>query len=98
MAWVKKGKRWYFYQSRRVSGRVVRDYYGSGAIAEAAAHLMDQLRRTRAAQDERAARLDDADAQFRQFHDQLDRATAAHLLAAGFHRHDRGPWRRRRGT
>src|SRR5436190_19288518 len=96
MAWVKKGKQRYFYRSRRVGHRVVRDYFGKGAIAEMAAHLMNQLRLARETHDQRADRLDEADAQFRQLHAQLDRAAAAHLLAAGFHRHDRGPWRRKR--
>ena len=99
MAWVTKGRRRYFYRSRRVGERVVRDYFGGGALAEVAADLIDRLRRAREAHDRNAAQLDDADTRFRQFHARLDRAAAAHLLAAGYYRHDRGPWRRRgRGT
>lgn len=96
MAWVKKGNQRYFYRSRRVGRRVVREYFGRGPLAELAAHLMDRLRRARAVHDQKAARLDDADAQFRLLHDRLDRAAEAHLLVAGYHRHDRGRWRKRR--
>lgn len=89
-------RRGYFYRSRRVGGRVVRDYFGKGPIAEMAAHLMDKMHQARASRAQNVARLDKADASFRQFHDQLDQILAAHFLAAGFHRHDRGPWRKRR--
>ena len=90
MAWDKRG---FFYRSRRVGGRVVREYFGRGPLAEMAAHLM-----ARTARDLEAAQSQDADVRFRQFHAQLDRAAAAYLLAAGYHRHDRGSWRKRRGT
>jgi hypothetical protein len=74
----------------------VRDYFGNGAIAEMAAHLMGELRALRQRHARRAARLDGADESFRLLHDLLDRAAAVHLLAAGYYRHDRGAWRRRR--
>lgn len=95
MAWDKRG---FFYRSRRIGKRVVRQYFGAGPLAEMAAHLMGQLRRAREARDREAAQFDAADAQFRQLHAQLDRAAAAHLLSAGYYRHDRGPWRKRGGT
>lgn len=94
MAWDARG---YFYRSRRVGGRVAREYYGNGPIAEMAAHLMAELGRARRRHARLAARLDGADEPFRLLHDQLDRAAAAYLLAAGYYRHDRGPWRARRG-
>jgi hypothetical protein len=96
MAWDNRGTRRYFYRSRRVGKRVVRDYFGAGPLGELAALLVGELRRARNRHARRAARLDDADGPFRLYHDLLDQAAAAHLLAAGFHRHDRGPWRRRR--
>lgn len=68
MAWDKRG---YFYRSRRVGRRVVRDYYGKGPIAEMAAFLMSELRRAREARGQGAA---GADAQF-------DREVAADLRA-----------------
>ncbi len=93
MAWDSRG---YFYRSRRVGGRVVREYFGRGPLAEAAAHLLAHLKAAREAHARRVGMLDGADAVFRELHDRLDRAAAAHLLAAGYYRHDRGPWRRRR--
>jgi len=45
MAWDKRG---YFYRSRRVEGRVVRDYFGRGPLADAAAYLLDELKGARA--------------------------------------------------
>jgi hypothetical protein len=91
MAWDKRG---YFYRSRRIGKRVVREYYGKGVLAEAAACLMAELRRHREARAQDLARLDTADTAFQQFHDQLGHALAAHLWEAGFHRHDRGAWRK----
>jgi hypothetical protein len=32
------------------------------------------------------------------FGEAVDLAVTCELLVAGYHRHDRGPWRRRRGT
>ena len=64
-------------------------------VADYAAHLMGELRQARERQAGRVAALDAADAPFRHLGAALDRAAAAHLLAAGFYRHDRGPWRRR---
>ena len=98
MAWVNKGKKRYYYRSRRVGARVVRDYFGTGAIAEMAAHLMGALREVWQRQARGAERLDGAAESYRRFHDLLDRAAAAHLLASGYYRHDRGPWRKRRDS
>jgi hypothetical protein len=42
MAWDRRG---YFYISRRVGRRVVREYYGKGPLAELAALLFERLRR-----------------------------------------------------
>jgi hypothetical protein len=93
MAWDKRG---FFYRSRRVGRRIVREYFGKGPVASMAALLMAELRRARRRHARTAARLDKADEAFREFHDLLDQAAAAHLLVAGYYRHDRGPWRRRR--
>jgi hypothetical protein len=92
----------YFYLCRRDprTGRVVKQYYGRGAKADAAAAELEERRRRRA-EDRRAVEraaaglraADEATAE-------LDAAAAllmeAALLAAGFHRTNYGPWRRRR--
>ena len=95
MAWDKRG---YYYVSRRVGRRVARDYYGKGPIAEAAAHLAERIGRARAdAGGGPAGRLAAAES-FRGLAVGLDRAAAAEMLAAGYRRHDRGPWRKSRGV
>ncbi len=95
MAWDKRG---YFYVSRRVGGRVARDYYGKGPIAEAAAYLMEMAVPTRAAAGGDSAYRLAADETFRDLAGRLDSAAAAEMLAAGYRRHDRGPWRKARGV
>jgi hypothetical protein len=80
---------------------VVREYVGTGPVAELAAAEDAAQRRQRA--DERAA-LQAAEAQLAgpvaalaEFETLLDRLTAALLVGAGYHRHHRGDWRKRRG-
>lgn len=92
-----KDGRGYFYVSRRVGRRVARDYYGKGAIADAAAHLVEAARLARDAERAAAEARRAADGAFRDLAARLDLAAAAELLAAGYRRHDRGPWRRARG-
>jgi hypothetical protein len=101
MAWESRGGRGRYYtRSVRRNGRVVREYVGSGSVGEAAA-VAD--RETGAARDAareaaRAAlnRLAQADAHVTALCDAAGTAARAHLLIAGYHRHDRGSWRRRR--
>jgi len=44
MAWEPRGGTAYFYRPRRVGGRVVRDYLGSGPRAQLAADLIAEAR------------------------------------------------------
>jgi hypothetical protein len=101
VSWERRGDRRYYYAAGRRDGRVVKRCLGAGAVAELTATLHEQARRDRAAaaaalraEQERLAELD------RRGRD-LDRRCAllveAHLLLAGFHRPNYGPWRRRRG-
>lgn len=94
MAWDKRG---YYYVSRRVGRRVARDYYGKGPIAEAAAYFVEGIGLARAAAGRGPARRLAADGSFRDLGGRLDSAAAAEMRAAGYRRHDRGPWRRARG-
>ena len=95
MAWDARG---YYYVSRRVGRRVARDYYGKGPIAEAAAHLVERMCHAKAAAGGASARRGAADGAFRGLAARLDLAAAAEMRAAGYRRHDRGPWRRARGV
>ena len=44
MAWERRKPGRYFYRSRRVGGRVVKDYFGQGAIGQMAADLAEEAR------------------------------------------------------
>jgi hypothetical protein len=99
MGWDKGGR--YYTRSRRVNGRVVREYIGGGTVGELAAQL-DTLERQkreaislaeRAERDEIAA-LDTPLAELDELADLLARAA---LAAAGYAQHHRGEWRKTRG-
>ena len=102
MAWETRarGSR-YYTRSRMVNGRVVREYVGGGLAGELAADT--DARERQARQEQRQAfqarqRADaSADALLAGLIADVDLATRAALLAAGYHQHDRGEWRRRRG-
>jgi hypothetical protein len=103
MAWEtrKRGGR-YYTRSRKVGGRVIREYIGSGLMGELAA-AEDGAQRTqrgvaaevRRAEQERLAELDAASIAFDAA---LETLTRAVLMTAGYHRHHRGPWRKRRDS
>ena len=90
----------YYTRSRKVNGRVVREYVGVGRVAELAAQLDAIERQQREA--ERAARraertkLDALDTLLDELNDLAELLARAALEAAGFHQHKRGEWRRRR--
>lgn len=103
MGWkIRKGGRYYYLAERGIDGRPRRVYLGAGPEAVAAA--------TRVAGRQAARAQDRADAHR---DDERHRTAIAPLLtlverstvlvtrlmtAAGYHRHDRGPWRKRRMT
>jgi hypothetical protein len=101
MAWERRtrGSR-YYTRSLRVGGRVVRDYVGGGIKGEVAA-AEDAARR--AARQEKAeawgrecARLEALDRAVAELDEAVGSLVTASLLIAGYHRHHRGNWRRRR--
>jgi hypothetical protein len=101
MGWEKRGNQTYYYTAERVGGRVVKQFVGSGRVAELAAQL-DALARAEREEAAEAAkrerdRLDALDAVLVPLHELADAATVAAFLAAGCHRPKRGKWRKRRG-
>lgn len=101
MGWeTRRGKR-YYYQASRVDGRVVKRYLGAGEFAEAMAGIdeLDAHRRQVEAEAERAERaaLDALQQDVADACDLVEQLTRAVLVVAGYHRHDRGEWRKRRG-
>ena len=91
----------YYTRSRKEGGRVVREYVGGGALGEIAALEDEHERRRR--QEEAAFCKEERDGleklaapvdELCEVAEVLARAT---LLAAGYRRHNRGEWRKRRG-
>src|SRR5436190_22052494 len=87
MGWDRQGSRRYYSRSRKVGGRVIREYVGAGQVGEAA-QLQDQQRR------QQRQRQRDRELQQRQqvlepdraldaFADRVDTLVAAALYAAG---------------
>jgi hypothetical protein len=93
-------ERGYYYRVRKVRGRVVREYVGTGPVAELAAELdaigRQQREAERAARRAERAELEALDAPLDELNDLADLLAHAALLAAGFRRHKRGEWRKRR--
>lgn len=91
----------YYTRSRRVGGRVVREYVGRGAAGERAeaedaarrAAVYERRRRERAV----IAGLELRGASLEAVLEESLLAVRCVLVAAGFHRPKRGAWRPRRG-
>jgi hypothetical protein len=107
MAWeTRNGNGRYYTRSHWRSGRVVREYVGSGALAELLAQFDAQVREEQAleaaiAAEEQAER----DTYYARLFGPLDVLEAASsvlvretLTAAGYVQHERGEWRRPRGS
>ena len=98
MGWDKDRR--YYTRSRRENGRVVREYVGGGKLGELAAQL-DAIDREKRAAERAAVRaereeIDALDAPLSELDELADLLVRAALLAAGFHQHNRGNWRKRR--
>ena len=100
MGWEERGGASYYYTAERVGRRVVKQYVGSGPVAEYAALLAAETRAKRRHAAEAAKRERDElaalDAALAPLDELADALTAAVLFAAGYHRHHRGSWRKRR--
>src|SRR4051794_33134515 len=98
MGWQVRGRRRYYTRSRKVNGRVKREYVGCGAEAELAAALDAARRSAREAQRKAAraerARLAGADSLVLSFCELAELLMRASLLTSGCHQHARGRWRR----
>jgi hypothetical protein len=92
----------YYYRSRRVGGRAVREYVGTGEVAELVAQR-DAIRRAdrdteKAGRDAERADLAALEDDIKALVEATDLVARAALLAAGYHQHQRGQWRKKRGN
>ncbi|HKA55973.1 MAG TPA: hypothetical protein VKJ47_20165 [Candidatus Binatia bacterium] len=93
-------ERGYYYRVRKVNGRVVREYVGAGEVVELVAQMdaleREQRRLKALEQRQEKDELKALDAELKVVNERIDLAAHAALLAAGFHQHKRGEWRKRR--
>lgn len=99
MGWDKSGR--YYTRSKRVNGRVVREYIGGGRVGELASQ-MDAIERDKREAERRRAQLEreeiaELDAPLDELNELADLLARAALLAAGYAQHNRGEWRKKRG-
>lgn len=92
----------YYTRSRKVNGRVVREYVGGGVLGELAAR-MDAEERLQREEDAEAWRderehLESLDEPLEELCEAAEVLAYAALVAAGYHQHKRGEWRKRRGN
>lgn len=98
MAWENRtGVGLYYTRSRRVNGRIVREYIGQGPIAELA-HQMDVEERLEREAERKAIeavqrRDAELDRKLDSFVELSNAVTSGLLILAGYHQHKRGNWR-----
>ena len=101
MGWERRGNGLYYYRAKKIRGRVVKEYVGTGLLAQFASQVDDDERQEKMARDaarrEQCAALDTLDMTLKRYCDIIETTMAQLLEMAGFHRHHRGEWRRRRG-
>ena len=101
MGWEKRDRGGLYYtRSKKVGGRVVREYVGGGILGHLAALQDAQERRRReqeaALRQEERERLEALVAPVEDLCEAAEIMYRAALLSAGFRRHQRGEWRRKR--
>src|SRR5689334_18194355 len=88
----------YYTRSRRVNGRVVREYFGKGEGARDAyeedLERREERQRRRAAWQGEVVSLEDTDQSAATFGQAAELLVQATLYVAGYHLHKRGEWRR----
>jgi hypothetical protein len=101
MSWEQRGGSGRYYtRSRSEGGRIVREYVGSGPIAEFTA-LRDEAERRRREEEARAWReeredLERLDGMAGEMCELAELLARAALVSAGYRQHNRGEWRKPR--
>jgi hypothetical protein len=98
VGWKERGNGRYYYRSRRVGGRIVTEYCGGAELGElcAWADREERKRKARANTPPPVEAFAEADSGLDELNAIAEELVACALTRAGFHRHDRGEWRRRR--
>ena len=102
MAWEKREHGGLHYtRSKKVNGRVIREYVGGGILGEASARMDADERQQREGEAalwrEERERLETLDGLTEELYEAAEVLAKAALLADGYHQHKRGEWRKRRG-
>ncbi len=95
MAWH-EGR--YYYRTKKVGGKVVREYCGSGYAGELSARL-DEVERERRKHAQASAKFEQdcinaRDSTVNEFDDLANMLARVALMAAGYHQHHRSEWRK----
>ena len=90
-------KNLYYYESRREGGKVRSAYVGGGDLALLAADLAARDRRRRESRGRWRAALTASGRAIDETFGRVEAVFVASMTAAGYHRPNWGPWRRRRG-
>jgi hypothetical protein len=99
MAWESRGSRLYYYTARREGKRVVKNYIQPIIANEVAFIEQDRMEmRAEAAEEQRQAKAELAalETALAPLNSYADAVAAGAMLAAGYHRHNCGEWRKRR--
>ena len=91
----------YYTRSRKVNGEVIREYVGGGVLGEIAGR-MDALERRQREEEatawkEEREQMEALDGLTEELYEAAEILAKAALVAAGYHQHKRGEWRKRRG-
>jgi hypothetical protein len=90
LAWEERSGRRYYYRSVRRSGCVVKEYLGTGPVAEATAQLDEEDRRRRKeaaeAWKEEMRRIEALEGPIKELCDAAETLARAALVAAGYRR------------
>ena len=90
----------YYTRSKKVNGRVVREYIGTGYVADLTAEV-DTFKKEQRSLEAAELRYEKAELAFfddviKTLEETTDLAVRAALTAAGYRQHKRGEWRRQR--
>jgi len=101
MGWEKRERGGpYYTRSKKIGGRVVREYVGGGILGHIAALQDAEERQWREVEadvwEEERERIEALVAPVEQLCEATEILYRAALLSAGFRRHQRGEWRRKR--